>query len=1708
MSDDAPWTSRDDRPAAGQAWSDSSAGFDSSAGYGEFPVAGRAAGAVEPGGAEMNWPAQSGAGQMDWSSEPAGGPADRSSEPAFGRPDWSPEPTAGQADWSAKPAFSPPNQPAKPAFGPPNQPAKPAFGQPDRTAEPAAGQADRTAEPAFGRPDRTAEPAAGQGDRTAEPAFGRPDRTAEPAAVEAVSAAAAAAPQRARQTRAVDDGAWRDEPAWATEAAAQPPFAGASQPPAGTAQVPAGSVPSRGAGVAQPSAAAPRADHDDAPWVTQPNVGSVPRGDAAVQLAVSGDNGQSGVSDWPTATDTPAPRRDLPAAGDGWAPALDGAGHSESAASSQFGDQAAGWGASNGVAARHPEDTTGWDDRPASRHVVQPEDNTWAPQPADGGDPSNVAPDQNGRAGRRAHHLDTDVRDGQAAEVGTWTPDSVPGSQAAGASTWAPNDATGGHAVPQRSATTDETVADGWTAEQYPDAHPGQPGDPRGGWEAEGIHGQALGGRRAARPEWPVPGDGQDTQWSAEGGVAGGPLSEGDDWHNPAPSDTGVAFGRRGQDPLVRSAVPSIDPTQPRAAAAMPFAQNGFNAAATPQAAAPNPAQSLDPAATAPNLPAPTLNGPAFAPAPNSARPASAPGVAVSRQNGTASVPGQAPAPGFPSARPAAIPGAAPVVQGGTPFTPGAAPSAPMASSDAPFAPSGTASVHGGIPVVPGGTPFAPGTTTSAASSAAGDPPFVAGSGLGIANGPRSQHLGDSDGLVGDRRGSTRFFTGPDDEPDRTTGQPATNGEIRRPGDPNGTAADRSGFAPNDHREQRGYGSAVDGLQAAGWGRATSAPADTWANGQVSGPTQPGRAAPSAVHPALTNGHAAAQAQPYPDQSGLPNGRAAGNVQPHPDQTGLANGWTGQARDLHSGQTEQGAAAVGWQHAGSEDADSEIRGRNGAAGLTGWQPSEDQRPEGGRRGRAETNGSAAWPASDGQPAGRRSDDATANGAWSTDHAQQPDDQNATTTANGWQTDGGRNATTTANGWQSDSEPRTSQGRTDAGAAMSGRQRADEQQSGGRRRRREDTTANGWPTADDQQPGSGRHDSAAAANADRQSTGSQQLGGGRHDSAPAANSDWQARGSSQLGGGRHDNGAATNTEWKAAGGEQLGAGRHGANADWQAAGSQQSGVGRRRREDSTANGWPNPNEQQPGGGQHANGTAGANGWQTPNGQDPVGGQRGDAAPGTNGWPADGQQPPGGRRARPNTPNGRPDEQQPGNGHAARTTSGWPGADGSQPGLPGYETPAAEDGGGGRGRDAATAIAGDQRARRGQHGAPEADSWDAGAGDWREQADDAGDDWLGALRGGADGGQGRRGALGHGEQRGMGAGLDEARVDARDEWRAASGAYPQVAESDAARTAIINTADAPTGLLPIVPLAGERGAKPARETVGDGAKGAANVAEAAAKAAAAPLEENQDADDTAPKRGEKVVKLRPEQTSDGYKSVYSELTRPTMGSRVRAGVRGTGEMMITLGLIVLLFAGYEVFGNTAAVNDEQSTLDDALAQEWNAPVVGPSSPAPIGPDAPGKGLVGRLYIPKLNKKWVVVDGVRAQDIRLGPGHYPDTALPGKVGNFSVAGHRIRSIFWRLDEMRDGDIIGVETRNNWFIYKVSSTEVVLPTAVEVVAAVPGKPKAKPTTAMLTLTTCNPKFNNYERLIVHAKLTDTITRDQTLPDAGIPAALAKIKS
>jgi sortase A len=120
---------------------------------------------------------------------------------------------------------------------------------------------------------------------------------------------------------------------------------------------------------------------------------------------------------------------------------------------------------------------------------------------------------------------------------------------------------------------------------------------------------------------------------------------------------------------------------------------------------------------------------------------------------------------------------------------------------------------------------------------------------------------------------------------------------------------------------------------------------------------------------------------------------------------------------------------------------------------------------------------------------------------------------------------------------------------------------------------------------------------------------------------------------------------------------------------------------------------------------------------------------------------------------------------------------------------------------------------------------------------------------------------------------------------------------------------------------------------------------------------------------------------------------------------------------------------------------------------------------------------------------------RDIRYAPGHYPDSAMPGEKGNFAVAGHRSRAIFWDLDRLDEGDEIVVETRDHWYIYEVTHRRIVKPSAVEVVSS---DPPGESADQLLTLTTCNPKWDNYQRLIVHARLVGDQPRS-----AGTPSAL-----
>src|SRR3954470_15164365 len=222
----------------------------------------------------------------------------------------------------------------------------------------------------------------------------------------------------------------------------------------------------------------------------------------------------------------------------------------------------------------------------------------------------------------------------------------------------------------------------------------------------------------------------------------------------------------------------------------------------------------------------------------------------------------------------------------------------------------------------------------------------------------------------------------------------------------------------------------------------------------------------------------------------------------------------------------------------------------------------------------------------------------------------------------------------------------------------------------------------------------------------------------------------------------------------------------------------------------------------------------------------------------------------------------------------------------------------------------------------------------------------------------------------------------------------------------------------------------------------------------------------------------------------------------GDGWRMAARGVGQFLITAGVVILLFVGYELWFTGIYTRQQQHRLQATIEQQW----LGHGGVGEISKVSPEKVPIGSgiavLRIPRFGKGYhmVIVEGTGYTDLEKGPGHYPGTALPGQVGNFAVAGHRTTYLapFNRIDILRRGDAIILETKSKWLVYRVQDLppgagyphvpfqEIVQPTDVQVAYAVPDQPNPdkKPHLRLLTFTSCNPKYSASQRIVVHAEL------------------------
>ena len=237
--------------------------------------------------------------------------------------------------------------------------------------------------------------------------------------------------------------------------------------------------------------------------------------------------------------------------------------------------------------------------------------------------------------------------------------------------------------------------------------------------------------------------------------------------------------------------------------------------------------------------------------------------------------------------------------------------------------------------------------------------------------------------------------------------------------------------------------------------------------------------------------------------------------------------------------------------------------------------------------------------------------------------------------------------------------------------------------------------------------------------------------------------------------------------------------------------------------------------------------------------------------------------------------------------------------------------------------------------------------------------------------------------------------------------------------------------------------------------------------------------------------------------------------------KSSMRLLGQLIIVIGLVSFILAGWYLWGTGILTAGEQSRLADELQERllatpdvtalplgdeaavaaveivvpvaWDDPVirvVNASSPelepipdladmVPESAPQPGEAL-GRMVIPEADVDWIVVEGVTPQDLRSGPGHIRGSAMPGQVGNTVISGHRVTNgaPFYHLDRLQRGDTVTVETVIGTHTYEVVETRIVQPSDTWVATQWEG--------SWLTLTTCTPRFSSSSRLVVFARLID----------------------
>jgi sortase A len=250
--------------------------------------------------------------------------------------------------------------------------------------------------------------------------------------------------------------------------------------------------------------------------------------------------------------------------------------------------------------------------------------------------------------------------------------------------------------------------------------------------------------------------------------------------------------------------------------------------------------------------------------------------------------------------------------------------------------------------------------------------------------------------------------------------------------------------------------------------------------------------------------------------------------------------------------------------------------------------------------------------------------------------------------------------------------------------------------------------------------------------------------------------------------------------------------------------------------------------------------------------------------------------------------------------------------------------------------------------------------------------------------------------------------------------------------------------------------------------------------------------------------------------GDEEPTTESAEPTVRarSRARAGAKRPrrrtsvvgvlGEVLITAGVLVLLFLGWQQWLGDIIVGNQLYGQSVQQSQQWikqagPTKTADPAAPPVITASLRNGKVFGYLYVPRFGSSYArpIAQGTNLGVLNKGNlGHYTTTQMPGAVGNFMIASHRkaYGGDLEHINDLRVGDHIFVGTADGWYQYTFRNLQFVKPNDVAVLDPVPDQPGLQPGDRIITLQSCNPFFSTAERVMAYG------TFDTFYPISGPP--------